>query len=105
MTSVANDKANVMLGGEPQCLGHMDGLGDIDCILDEVTKGTWLGDGVVRVACSISKVRSHKRRRGLIAGEWISELNSPPNIHDFKNLLLLRQKPTLLQDGTFFLIV
>lgn len=72
MTGVADDKSNVVLGGEPQGLGHMYGRGDIDCIFDEISKGAWLGDRVVWVAGSIGEERSHERRRGLIAEESIS---------------------------------
>lgn len=89
MTGVADDKANVVFGSELQGLGYMDGRGDIDCIFNEISKGAWLGDGVIWVACSIGEERSHERRRGLIAEGSIS-LCPPHDMHDSKNLLLLR---------------
>jgi hypothetical protein len=62
MTSVANDKSDVVLVGEFQGLGNMDGRRDIDCVFDKVAKGAWLGNGVVWVACSIGKEGGHERR-------------------------------------------
>jgi hypothetical protein len=101
MAGITDNETNIVLCRKLQCLGHMVRRGDIHCVTDKVSQSAWLGNGMVWIACSICEERGHERRGGLVAGNCQCTIQ----LNLISNLLLLRQKPSLLQGVTFLCIV
>lgn len=67
MTSVANDKADVVLAGEVDGSNHIVARGDIDGVIDVVAQGTRLGLCGEGVTALVGKVGLHDGRGGFNA--------------------------------------
>lgn len=59
MTSVPNNKADIVLCCKLHCLGHMVRRRDIDSVADEVAQCAWFRYGVIWIACSVREEWGH----------------------------------------------